>query len=945
MTPRALDKWHEKYDFSSCTPLLGEIRRRAVRKNLCGSSSLYKDLKSFPKEDDSKEKGEIRRKLIDGWRPLDRKLGDRTDYLLWRKYICRNDDDEYLLTRHILEVADKDWVQISERGLDSSSDPVVWGTAFMVTWILAGNVEKDGEERLVTRDEALALARSLENRLDRLNPLPSCPAGCAFVRLWAQTGIQRLRAKEGNWLGLSEIGDYVDEVEKLFEQINGSDWEPGESCPLDLLKSDDKVLIPFSLKTAAEKVNKIIYLTRSTINNVAKNGIENGEITDEIDELLEKRWKFALSDWRYARDLWKGYGGDEKRWKRNELLSLGSLGRSFVDAGEYIRGGAVNYVSLQLIPESLEGDDVIARMVNGACFQIRQCGLEVDPRFREDDETSGREEEQKADKRPTRETTDSKPKSIQEIRLHNDSDWTRVQEWYNKLDEPDETSPLKEMGKRKNVPSDVLQKGFSLARDYGLLHTSHYLLKKIDSPRAAEVEDFAHSVKRAQKHMPLGFSWEKQEDWRVALKNAWLRTEHSLPPKRVLYLHEMLLGRYSVHARAAKREHTPMYLERYFAGTVPEDNGRNENSKSERWAEKYADQLFETKPGTITPKKFEKLSGALSDSSPVGRLPNIAFVSVVLQDDKNVSVLAHAFSDSGPSWKKSQTSIPGLLEAGENLRDVINSESIISVVLNSSNELSPLGDPLKKLCDLIVSMARDVSTDVQWLILSVDPDLGLLPWQELLRQEHGTDYGVSLVPSFSWAVKSFKGTDFQWADEPEIITGDDDPKVMSLADDIKANKARLRERTGPIPPSPVPSDACSASVVAGHGTSIENDDIPSIRGPNRRPLNREEWYDLMNRRIVTIHSCWGGDAGSHTLGDWTGLSFLGLSLGSRLISAPATAIPPETARTLHERLLSSEGGHTFGERYLKAIEEDWRVALYNLYGFGFEPLTNTDSSQ
>jgi len=819
----------------------------------------------------------------------------------------------------------------------------------MVTWILAGNVEKDVERRLVTRDEALTLANSLENKLDGVTPLPSCPAGCAFVRLWAQTGIQRLRAKEKNWLGLSEIGDYVDEVKKLLRQINGSDWKPGESCSLDLLKSDDKILTPLSITTAGEKVNKIIYLIRLTINNVAKNGIENGEITDEIDDLLKERWKFALSDWQYARDLWKGHGGDDERWKRNELMALRNLGRSLVEAGEYIRGGAASYVSLRLIPEflepeSLEDDDTIVGMINGACFQIRQCGLEVDPRFRRDDETS-RKEEQKADKRPTRETTDSRPKSIQEMRLYNDSDWTRVQEWYNKLDEPDETSPLIEMGKRKNVPSDVLRKGFSLAREYGLLHTSHYLLKKIDAPRAEEVEDFAHTVKRAQEHMPLGFSWEKQEDWRGALKNAWLRTEHSLPPKRVLYLHEMLLGRYSVHARAAKRDHTPMYFERYFAGAVPEDNGKNENSKSERWAEKCAEQLFETKPGTITPKSFEELSEGLSELSSVGRLPDIAFVSVVLKGDKNVSVLAYAFSDSGPSWKKSQTSIPGLLEAGEDLRDILNSKSIISIMLNSSNELSPLGDPLKKLRDLIVSMARDVSPDVQWFILSPDPDLGLLPWQELLRQEHGTDYGVSLVPSFSWAKKSFDDTDYRWADEPEIVTGDDDPKVMPLADSIKANKARLRERTGPIPPSPVPSDACSASVVAGHGTSIENDDIPSIQGPNRRPLNREEWYDLMDRRIVTIHSCWGGDAGSHTLGDWTGLSFLGLSLGSRLISAPATAIPPETAQTLHERLLPSEGAPTFGERYLKAIKKDWRVALYNLYGFGFEPLTNTDSPQ
>jgi len=967
---QALNELLEERDQDSHIPLLGEIRESTVDDDLCGPSSFYQDLKVFRREGKSSKEATAHEELIERWRNYDRELGDRPDYRLWRRHICQ--DDPNLLTPQLVEKGWKDsetaWTETSNQGLDSSSDPIVWGTvlasALSLSMTSPSTTKSHLDEVRFGEEDALDVACRMEERLAELDPLPSCTAGCAFVRLLARSSIQRLRrTKDGNrWSSLSEVENYVNDIERLLRWINSEDWEPGKSCSLNMLIDDDeRTLLPLAISKIGREVGKALYRTAACIHDPLSSQIETepvkivrwqietdfGNNTRGVDmplekRLLEKKWKFSLSAWRYIRALRKGHG----RWRKMELGALQGLGKALIDSGNYVRAGAANYLLLQSIPDHLEDDERLTGMVNWACFQIRQCGLEVDPRFRKDKETSGEKEEQKEEEHPTEEA-DDRSKTIREFLLYNHPDWTRIQEWYDKLDKPDGRTShwsLREMGERENVPLDVLRKGYSLALNYGYYHTAHHLLSKIDSPDPEEVENFAHHVKRAQQHMPLGFSWKKQEDWRETLKDAWLKTEDAFSPWEVLYLHEMLLGRYSVHARAAKSEDTHMYLEEHFAGAIPEDGRTDSGLEKEKWIEKCADQIFEKGPATIDPERLEKLSKGLSDGSPDGPLPDIVFASAVLRGDDNVHVLAHASRGSNTSWTTTQQSIQELTKEAEFLRrNVLSRQEVVEDQIQNKAGIS-FRRSLEKLRGLIISAAQEVNPDFRWLILSADPDLGLLPWQELLRQKHGTDYGVSLIPSFSWAKKSFDGRDFQWADEPEIVMGDD-LGAIKLKPHIKGKRGRLRERTGLIRRSSTPSDACSVSVVVGHGTSIENGDIPSIRGPNGRPLKREEWYDLMNRRIVIVHSCWGGDAGSHRLGDWTGLSFLGLSLGSRLISAPATAIPPETAQTLHERLLPSEGGLTFGERYLKAIEEDWRVALYNLYGFGFEPLTNTDSPQ
>jgi len=70
--------------------------------------------------------------------------------------------------------------------------------------------------------------------------------------------------------------------------------------------------------------------------------------------------------------------------------------------------------------------------------------------------------------------------------------------------------------------------------------------------------------------------------------------------------------------------------------------------------------------------------------------------------------------------------------------------------------------------------------------------------------------------------------------------------------------------------------------------------------------------------------------------DLGGVPGLSLGMGCRLFCAPVAEVSTSTAGSLQGHLFSDNGAGTIGERYLAAIREDPRVALYTLYGLANE---------
>jgi hypothetical protein len=128
------------------------------------------------------------------------------------------------------------------------------------------------------------------------------------------------------------------------------------------------------------------------------------------------------------------------------------------------------------------------------------------------------------------------------------------------------------------------------------------------------------------------------------------------------------------------------------------------------------------------------------------------------------------------------------------------------------------------------------------------------------------------------------------------------------------------------------------AVVLGHGKDGEGA-IPAIfAGKNELPLTFENWLDIAQRRITVVHSCFGASRGISFLGSFGGLPALALGLGCRLFCAPVAEVPLDAAAIFQQFLSTSHRSEEFGVQYLRAIQRNSAVSLYNLYGLPYEPL-------
>jgi hypothetical protein len=90
-----------------------------------------------------------------------------------------------------------------------------------------------------------------------------------------------------------------------------------------------------------------------------------------------------------------------------------------------------------------------------------------------------------------------------------------------------------------------------------------------------------------------------------------------------------------------------------------------------------------------------------------------------------------------------------------------------------------------------------------------------------------------------------------------------------------------------------------------------------------------------------IHACHGGRTTRSRAADLGGAPGLALAIQSRLVLAPVTEVPQEAALALHDEMVASRSSDEIGLRYLRAVQRNPSVALYNLHGFANEKGTTS----
>ena len=247
------------------------------------------------------------------------------------------------------------------------------------------------------------------------------------------------------------------------------------------------------------------------------------------------------------------------------------------------------------------------------------------------------------------------------------------------------------------------------------------------------------------------------------------------------------------------------------------------------------------------------------------------------------------------------------------------------------------GTPFENLCSKISTIAKKMSVDSRWLMLSVDADLATLPWQDLFRRfwDSSEPILVSMVPSFGWAVLCHEGKrDYPFHYRQELSGTMDFARKNAGLPDLQNLRFKITRST-----DETPWLFNETAIVAGHG-KLSSTGFPQIESA-RNILTPADWIELSDYRIVVLHSCFGGSVAPGFLGDLAGLPSLILGRQTKLFCAPVAEVPVEAAIKLHEHHSKVDGPREFGLRYLNALKENPAVGLYNLYGLPTERIGKT----
>jgi hypothetical protein len=265
--------------------------------------------------------------------------------------------------------------------------------------------------------------------------------------------------------------------------------------------------------------------------------------------------------------------------------------------------------------------------------------------------------------------------------------------------------------------------------------------------------------------------------------------------------------------------------------------------------------------------------------------------------------------------------------------------------------VSPLGqhsvhDLWQRIVAILLEIGAGDLPDHIWIA----PDGGLanIPWQLVaMKEARGPEEWpiVTLVHGLRWIILSAHAPE----DFPELqrlhdrgiqawISSAPTPRSdLDIRDNIK------EAFFGADNDRPAMSDqhGVSLSVVFGHGDPVTEEAFIAVTEAVKDP---EDWHDVRDSRICVLLSCCTGTGKPGALGDYVSISHK-LSRSSKALIAPPVEVPHTAVLALagvfneaFGRSLSGRSSWKIQEVYCEAIRRDPVVALFSLWGLGYEPL-------
>lgn len=420
------------------------------------------------------------------------------------------------------------------------------------------------------------------------------------------------------------------------------------------------------------------------------------------------------------------------------------------------------------------------------------------------------------------------------------------------------------------------------------------------APTPERMRTVTRVIRALHHYAPFCIDHEVQTEWFDGLREAFRSMSSSCQSEVALELHETLAGRmHTILARSKKA--AAMLASEWFVAQ----------------SKRYTNDFLGAENLVLAPVD---ISGFHVIRTAAGERWSPVFASIADLGDRKVSVLVTAF-DEAPAMHRTITLETDLTTAAQ---DSIDND------LYQEGDI-PLTSDIEILKEILVAAVEGLCSKHSkpiWLMLSLPPVLGSLPWSLIVHRCAPIlkrPCVVSIIPSVEWLAFA-------------TMTNEVVPRSPLLRMDIEDNDhdiQRLRElvsRTQDI------RGSNSIAITVGHGDSAGP--LPTVRAPEE--LTIQEWAENGRCSFNILHACWSGQVAPVGLGDMGQLPGLLLAFGSKVVCAPVVEVQAGTVSAVLQShintSLNSRESEPFASVFHRALDAEPLTGLYNVYGLIHTPL-------
>jgi hypothetical protein len=924
---------------------------------------------------------------------FDARYQNRPDYKLWRctiyPYFAHR--RPWLAGRQTrFSAAWVDEVAFARLAAESSDPIVFWSAVGLAPDLIKTAVKAKAYGRSAP---IWAFVHQLHSRLAfEIGPLPHCAASCGITAATFLVSYHFLYSQAGRTFPLPALTDFANHITNWLLLADPA-WKPGnrvDTSDLERERKDGRGRLRASHDTYEFGV---LIFTLKLIGPLISTNINS--LTEEAMHLLDFAYGCARSAWVTARSnrLWTIehqkakllFSTDRAKWLRRktfitEFRCLLNLSQAARNAGYYLEHAKFIYLIFRLIPDEFIDDPIVVKELrrrSSVYRYVKEAGLEVDPRFERERASAGpstmnmvSEEngsgieknlsenladislDNTIDDYFERRRTISEAGAVSGYTLNIERDQMICPAWQEVISEmPNKNNEILPRYLQSVIRSladagalaspHLLKAGYDLARRYGMIRSAGKILARAVyegdfKHTKKDVMDFVHSVRRCMALEPFGLRHEKIMEWRRLILDscAFLFSQQasgqswfSVSEKH--WIHETLIARTHVHQKSLSlKEASRLYGK--ASGIFNFDDLREFYDQEYNFLSRPMNVATPETIATFAKRYMETTLGAPVLIS-VLCLPNLISLVAVGKDGQ-----LHGGEIEIPSANLAD----GVKELIEGSEFWFRSPAVPFV---DQIDWSP---PLVELADRILDLAAECDATARVLILALEPLLAELPWQHLLctraasrrpgmisDAKAATGLLVSIVPSLSTITINRRDRDGIEEGIRTVLSREGDEGDHAVRTVVEAVGSTIDVWSG------VGASVC---VLVGHGARQEGSPLPAVKlGDTKELATIDDWMGVMRSRHMILHCCHSGATEPVFMHELGGVPGVGLSLGVEVFLAPVCEVRFPISVALQKSIFGGLGGEEVGVLYMKAIEKNIGVCLYNLYGNPYEIFLKT----